>query len=469
MSEQENNFGNIAADPPQPNGEGTEYNYTREDIPHRSYMDANYAPKAEEPVTPRYYYTPPEKPAKKKREKKSHKGFLKVASLCLVCALLGSIGGGVIVASQMPKFQEKGGSVLNVAPPGETQSPSVVASSGKELSGEQVYALGCKQAVGISTEITYTNYFGMKSSAAVSGSGFIVTSDGYIVTNYHVIKNAYLGGYKISVMLNDGSSHEAKIVGGEEQFDLAVLKIDAKGLDAATLGDSASMKVGETVHAIGNPLGELAFTMTSGTVSALDRKITTSDRETGTTVTNNMFQIDAAVNDGNSGGPVYNSRGEVIGIVTAKYSSAGVEGLGFAIPINDAATIIDQLIQNGSVSSGKVSFGITAGTVDSAAAQYYNMTEGVFVNELVPGGCSEKAGVKAGDIITAVDGTPIKTMSDLSNIKKNYVAGDTVTVEIFRGGETLEVKIKLDQAVEPKDVAKPDAGNTKPLPVLPKQ
>ncbi|MEF9971755.1 MAG: PDZ domain-containing protein, partial [Oscillospiraceae bacterium] len=213
----------------------------------------------------------------------------------------------------------------------------------------------------------------------------------------------------------------------------------------------------------------LAFTMTSGTVSALDRKITTSDRETGTTVTNNMFQIDAAVNDGNSGGPVYNSRGEVIGIVTAKYSSAGVEGLGFAIPINDAATIIDQLIQNGSVSSGKVSFGITAGTVDSAAAQYYNMTEGVFVNELVPGGCSEKAGVKAGDIITAVDGTPIKTMSDLSNIKKNYVAGDTVTVEIFRGGETLEVKIKLDQAVEPKDVAKPDAGNTKPLPVLPKQ
>lgn len=439
----------------------SEYRFTRENLPHRSYMDANFVPHSEEQSAPRTYYTPPEKIPKKKKEKeKKHGGIWKFIAACLVCAILGGAGGGALVASQLSgqttAATDYSGSQLNVADdPTETQTASPVSSTGETLTGAQIYSLGCAQAVGVTTEITYTNYFGMQSTSAVSGSGFIVTSDGYIVTNYHVIAEAYTGGYTVSVMLYNGDKYDAKIVGVEESSDVAVLKIDATGLSEATLGNSDNLQVGETVYAIGNPLGELSFSLTSGTVSALNRDITTQDETTGATVTNNMFQMDAAVNEGNSGGPVYNDKGEVVGIVTAKYADTGVEGLGFAIPINDVTDIVDQLIKNGYV-SGKASFGITVTTVDSTVAQYYNMVEGAYVYSVTSGSCSDKAGLKVGDIITAINDTEVKSSSELSNAKKDYKAGDTVTLKVYRQGEYLDIKVTLDEDVPTSS----DSGST---------
>ena len=446
----------------------TEYRYSREDIPHHSYMDANYAPRSEGPATPRTFYTPPVKPPKMKKEKKPGNGMLKMISLCLVCALLGGIGGGALVASQIADNTAVTENRLNIASPnGSDTSDSKNASpvaSGEVLTGAEIYTLGCAQAVGISTDITYTNYFGMQSTSAVSGSGFVVTSDGYIVTNYHVIADAYTEGYKVSVMFYNGDKYDAKIVGVEESSDIAVLKIDASGLSATTLGNSEDIQVGETVYAIGNPLGELSFSMTSGMVSALDRDITTQDQTTGQTTTNNMFQIDAAVNEGNSGGPVYNNKGEVVGIVTAKYSDAGVEGLGFAIPIKDVSDIVNQLITNGYV-SGKANLGITVTTVDSAVAQYYNMVEGAYVYSVEKGSCSDKAGLKVGDIITEVNGNAVKSSSELANEKKSYHAGDAITLKIYRDGEYLDVQVTLDEDIPASAVQK----SGKPtLPTAPK-
>lgn len=447
--ENDNNFGGENGNPPS-DVQNSEYSYTKENLPQRPYMDANFVPRSEEQSAPRTYYTPPVKPPKKIKEKK-HGGIGKFIAACLVCAILGGAGGGAIVAAQLPKSAASDYGGLNVVEPNKTtaQTASPV-SSGETLTGAQIYSLGCAQAVGISTDITYTNYFGMQSKSAVSGSGFIVTSDGYIVTNYHVIADAYTGNYKVSVMLYNGDKYDAKIVGVEEASDIAVLKIAATGLSAATLGSSDNLQVGETVYAIGNPLGELSFSMTSGMVSALDRDITTQDSTTGETVTNNMFQIDAAVNEGNSGGPVYNNKGEVVGIVTAKYSDTGVEGLGFAIPVKEVTDTVDQLIKNGYV-SGKANFGITVTTVDSTVAQYYNMVEGAYVYSVTSGSCSDKAGLKVGDIITEIDGTAVKSSAELTNEKKNYKAGDTVTLKVYRQGEYADIKVTLDEDLPTND------------------
>ena len=457
MYEQNNeNIGGENGTPPS-DVQNTEYSFSKENLPHRSYMDANYVPQSEGPAAPRSYYTPPVKPPKIIKEKKPGEGIAKLIIACLICALLGGIGGGALVATQIPKATvttNYGGSNLNISDSDSTQTQTASpVSSGEKLTGAQIYSLGCTQAVGISTDITYTNYFGAQSTAAVSGSGFIVTGDGYIVTNYHVIADAYTSDYKVSVILYNGDKFEAKIVGVEESSDIAVLKIDATGLSAATLGNSDNMQVGENVYAVGNPLGELSFSMTSGMISALDRDITTQDSTNGQTTTNNMFQIDAAVNEGNSGGPAYNDYGEVIGIVTAKYSDTGVEGLGFAIPINDVATIVDELINNGYV-TGKANFGITVTTVDSTVAQYYNMVEGAYVYSVASGSCSDKAGLRVGDIITAINDVEVKSSSELTNEKKNFKAGDSVTLKVYRQpddnskkGEYVDIKITLDEDI----------------------
>lgn len=432
----------------------TEYRYSRESIPHPTYIDANYRTEGEYCSSSN---TDPMKSENKKskKEKKENKGVMgKVIAACLVCALLGGLIGGGVVWAVMPDADTttNGGSTngLNIAKSGSTgdtaaKSPVV---DGSILSGSEIYTLGCEQAVGVTTEITYTNLLGIQTSNAVSGSGFIITSDGYIVTNYHVIEKAYEEGYDVSVILYNGESYPAEIVGVEDENDIAVLKIEATGLSAATLGSSSDMMVGETVYAIGNPLGELNFSMTGGMVSALDRNITTYDyTENGqpvSTSTNNMFQFDAAVNEGNSGGPVYNDRGQVIGIVTAKYQDSGVEGLGFAIPIDDVVDIIDDLMNKGYV-TGKAYFGITVNTVDSTVAQYYNMVEGAYVYSVADGSCCDKAGLKVEDIITAINDTEITSAADLINAKRDYSAGDTVTLKVYRDGEYMDIQVTLDE------------------------
>lgn len=459
--------------------ENSEYRFSRDDIPYRSYMDANFSPKDDAQSGPRSYYTPPVTPppkaVKPKKEKKLKKpnGMVKFLAACLVCALLGGVGGGALVASRLSNGASSAATtdspLTKSSNAASTGKSATSVASGETLSGSQVYSLGCAQAVGITTEITSMNYLGMKSTSAVSGSGFIVTSDGYIVTNYHVIADAYSGGYKVSVMTYDGTKYDAEIKGVEESNDIAVLKINATGLSAATLGDSDGLQVGETIYAIGNPLGELSFTMTNGMVSALDRDITTQDSTTGETTTNNMFQISAAVNEGNSGGPVYNTKGEVVGIVTAKYSDTGVEGLGFAIPIRDASDIVDQLIKQGYV-SGKSSLGIKVTTVDSAVAQYYNMVEGAYVNEIESGSCSEKAGLKVGDIITAVNDKKVTSSSELSAAKKGYKAGEMITLKVYRSGQYQDIKVTLDEqkSTSSSSGSGSQKNGTSSLPVIPK-
>ncbi|MGI5936634.1 MAG: S1C family serine protease [Oscillospiraceae bacterium] len=423
-----------------------EYHYVRPESGNRYYSDASYGPADSSPVR-RYYYTPPEK-REKSRKKKEGRLTAKIVAMCLVCALLGGVAGAFAV-NYLPEINSE---PAVTEPPKSTAAPSVTPSqsaqtpapvtpivTGDVMSPTEIYTLACSQTVGITTEITRTNAFGITSSASVTGSGFIYSEDGYIITNYHVIEDADLGGYDVYVRLYTGDTYPATIVGSEPDNDIAVLKIDAQGLNPVVVGDSDKMQVGEWVYAVGNPLGELAYTMTFGMVSALDREIST---EESTTI--NMFQIDAAVNSGNSGGPVYNSMGQVIGIVTAKYRSAGVEGLGFAIPINDAVSIAQELIEKGYV-SGKAYMGITVTTVPSSVAQYYNMVEGAFVYALDGDSCAARAGLKVGDIVTEIDGREIKSTSDLVVAKKKYRAGDTATLKVYRSGEYLELSITFDE------------------------
>lgn len=450
-NEEKRDVGEFAAHEPV-NGE---YHFTDPASTRSPYSDAGYVASDEASAVPPRYYCGggDKKPPKAPKEKKPRKSGMSAAGIiavCLVCAILGGLGGGAIASSLVktqPTETQGSETVLKVAAPAPTTSVSsqLVSSSG-QMSPQDIYTEACQQVVAITTEITYYNIFGYSSSSAVSGSGFIISDNGYILTNYHVIEDAVKGGYDVEVYLHDGTEYIATIVGYEEDNDIAVLKIDAEGLNPVTIGDSDSMQVGESVYAVGNPLGELQYTMTAGMVSALDREISSSDSSTGKVNTINMFQMDAAVNSGNSGGPVYNSRGEVIGVVTAKYSTSGVEGLGFGIPINDAISIANELMTKGYV-SGKAYMGITCETVSSAIAQYYNMVEGAYVYSMESGSCAEKCGLQLGDIIVALDGKEIKSFNDLSNAKKDYRAGDTATLKVYRAGEYLELSITFDEEV----------------------
>jgi len=430
-----------------------EYHYNKDGYSQRIYADAHYEPAGESTVPPRYY-TPPEKSTKtvKVKKPKARKGIGVVGAICmcLVCALLGGIVTGGVIGSQLngriaaleESVSTNADAIREMGTVSQTvPAATAVVSSGPAVEPAQIYAQALKQAVGITTEVTYRNYFGMTSSSAVSGSGFIISSNGYILTNYHVIEYAYEDNLDVMVMTYDGTKYKASIVGVEQSNDVAVLKIDADNLDAVTFGNSDAISVGETVYAVGNPLGELEFSMSTGHVSALDRVISTEESESI-----NMFQIDAAVNSGNSGGPVYNAQGQVIGIVTAKYSSTGVEGLGFAIPINDAANIANDLITKGYV-TGKAYMGVRLDErYNSMYAQYYNMPLGAYVYSVDNGTCAETAGIQAGDIITKVNDTEISSYTDLKQALRQYSAGDVAQLTVYRAGEELILSITFDEA-----------------------
>ena len=441
-----------ASGPERVNGE---YHY-RNGYTQRIYSDAHYV-RADESTTPPRYYTPPERSNRtgRKASRKTGIGFGALVACCLVCAMLGSVGGAAMVGYVMnPRVaaleqgvSELGESVLK--PTVITQSvggsagsvPAAEASYGGVMSAGDLYDMACQQVVGVTTEVTYTNFFGMRSSAAVSGSGFIITADGYILTNYHVIEDAYKANLNINVIMHDGTRYPAQIVGVEADNDVAVLKIDASGLNAATLGNSDSLRVGDTVYAVGNPLGELEFSMTTGHVSAKDRSIVTESA--GDSIT--MFQIDAAVNSGNSGGPVYNARGEVVGIVTAKYRSSGVEGIGFAIPISDAVAIAQDLVTSGYV-TGKAHLGVSVNSkYNEMYAQYYGWPVGAYIDSVDRGSSAEAAGIEPGDIITSIDGDRIRSYDDLRSAVKRHAAGETVEIELYRGDESRTVVVTFDE------------------------
>ena len=385
------------------------------------------------------------------------KSTLKVVALCLVCALVGGLAHPVYNA-----VTGGNGTTIYTGNRTPTKVDTAAVNTEKELTTAEIYAKYVSSCVGITVDIVSTNIFGQTVTGAAAGSGFVITEDGYILTNYHVIEDAYSGGYEIKVMFYNGDSYTAEVKGFDRNNDIAVLKIEAEGLNAAELGTSDSLFVGDTVYAVGNPLGELNYSMTSGMVSATDRLITT---EEGTMT---MFQFDAAVNQGNSGGPVYNVYGQVVGVVTAKSNEDGTEGLGFAIPIDDAVRIANDVISGErslDAETGDAYLGITPADVDSMAAQYYGFPEGAYVRTVTEGSAAEKAGIKVGDIITQLDGYDIGSSDELRQELLFHSAGETVDIVVWRSGEYLTLSITFDQ--KPADSSTDSGSQTTQQPVNP--
>lgn len=381
---------------------------------------------------------------KNKRSRKpmspKQKGAIKIVALCLVCALLGGLA--------QPIYSSLSGGNETTIYTGDrtpTQVDTASVDTSKELTTAEIYAKYVNSCVGITVDIVSTNVFGQTVTGAAAGSGFVITEDGYILTNYHVID----GANSIKVTFDNGKEYTATYVGGEEKNDIAVIKVDATGLTPVVIGKSSDMLVGEQVTTIGNPLGELTFSESTGIISALDRSITMSDGRQM-----NMIQTDCAINSGNSGGPLFNSHGEVIGIVSAKYSSgsnsssASVEGLGFAIPMDDVASMVSDLVKNGYV-TGKPILGISVADVDESVTSY-GVPQGAIIRVVTPDLCGAKAGLQAGDIVTKIDNTDVTSASDLTSAIGNYKPGDKVTLSIFRSGETKTVEVTLEESTPEK-------------------
>ncbi len=315
--------------------------------------------------------------------------------------------------------------------------------------------------VGISAVFEYTpsyswgfySYDGQTQQGTGTGTGIVLNADGYIITNAHCIYDTGETdagmAVSVSVVMGDEeeTEYEAQIVGYDLETDLAVLKVEAEGLVPAEFGDSDTLRVGELVVAIGNPLGfELFGTTTCGIVSALNREVTINEKKM------TLIQTDTSINNGNSGGPLLNSYGQVIGINSAKISSnysggASVEGLGFAIPITDAREIIDDLINYGYV-TGRPQLGVSGVDVSELDSERYNMPQGVYVHAVTEGGAAEKAGLRQGDVITKIQDQRILTMDELNEIKNEYDAGDTIKLEVFRQGTAIEVELVLQEVAQ---------------------
>lgn len=413
----------------------------------RQYQQPAYQP-YQNPVVP------PQEPVtlKKKRGGKVWKGVL--AAVLAVVLVAGSCG---ITAVVMNNAWESKTAVNNQmmldrinalqkqieagshAATGESVSGSPVASVEGGLTPSQVYARNVGSVVAIANQGTTTNIYGQVSNTASSGSGFILSEDGYVVSNYHVVE----GATTLTVITYDCTEYPATLIGYDAANDISLLKINATGLVPVKIGSSDDLIVGDQVAAIGNPLGELTATLTVGYVSAKDRTINTD----GTLI--NMMQTDAAINPGNSGGPLFNMKGEVVGITTAKYSGstgsgASIEGIGFAIPMDDVAEMISDLIEYGYVRDPAY-LGVTVRTVDSTTAATYGLVVGSQVDEVVETGCAYKAGVRSKDIITDLGGYHITGNADLITSLRRFKAGQTTTITVYRNGQSLTFSITLDE------------------------
>ncbi len=304
---------------------------------------------------------------------------------------------------------------------------------GEKLSVPEINEKVSPSVVTINTTVT-TSYYGRQVEAQGGGSGVIISSDGYIMTNNHVVEDAT----KISVVLQDGTTYDATLIGRDSQTDLAVVKVDAGNLTPAVLGDSDDLVVGDLAIVIGNPLGNMPGSVSMGIVSGLNRKITIDKK------TLEMIQVDAAINPGNSGGALVNIYGEVVGINTAKVASEDVEGVGYAIPINNAKPIIQELINNGYV-PGRPFIGISTDEITEQMARYYNIPVGLYITYVTPDSAADKAGLMRGDIITEFDGEKVTTNDQLSEIRNRHKAGDSIQVTIDRNGETLTLTLVLGE------------------------
>lgn len=299
--------------------------------------------------------------------------------------------------------------------------------------------------VGIEVEYSVNSIFSRGGTAKAEGSGIIISEDGYILTNNHIVNSSSNDSYyevskanKLTVYLyNDETAYEAKIIGTDEQTDLAVIKIEKNGLTSAELGDSDSVKVGEFSMAVGNPLG-MQSSVTSGIISAVNRKVTDSDGKTFT-----LIQTDAAINAGNSGGALVNAEGKVIGINTLKLSGTGIEGMGFAIPINSTIDIYEQLIQYNKVKRPYI--GITGIDLDKKTADYNKLVVGIYVKSIDDFSSAQKAGLKIGDVIVQADNKNITTMDELNEIKNSHKIGDEMTLKVNRNGNEISITLTLSE------------------------
>lgn len=409
-----------------------------------------------------------QRPVQEMKPVKKNRLGLKITALALICAILGGgVGGGIVWAAtsrgSAPQTTQGAPAVRNdiAAPSGESGStvPAAVnihkADGKTPLTDTEVYAANVDSVVAINTTgtaITSNGFWQTQKPTAGAGSGFVLTPDGFIATNYHVID----GAETVKVTFYNGDTYDAEVIGGDEDYDIAVIKVNAENLRPVTMGDSTLLNVGDRVLAIGNPLGELTFSMSGGMVSSVNRAINVEG------VPFNMIQTDASINPGNSGGPMFDQYGQVVGIVSAKYTSTAsgdsAEGLGFAIPINDVAAMIQDIMTNGYVTN-KPYLGVTAMSMSQNLADQfrYDITEGVFISAVDRDGAADRAGLRMGDVITKVDDHAVRSMADLTIVKKQYSAGDTVTLTIYRQGETQEVELTWDSVPEDQQTPQQEA------------
>ena len=397
-------------------------------------------------ATPPVHPVQPQDAQPPKKKKKVNGKRVARSAVALVLAAAMGFAGGFVGA----KFGGSGKVVIQQVAPSSTagsasgsdSSITAASSSGSSLTTEQVADLVSPSVVVITTEqVVYSqwSWYGQNQVESGAGSGVIISSDGYILTCAHVVD----GASSITVTIGD-KDYTATLVGEDTTSDIAVIKIDADGLTPATVGNSDSLKVGQSVMAVGNPLGELGGTVTGGMISALNRSVTIQGSSSVNTMS--LIQMDASVSPGNSGGGLFNMNGELVGIVNAKSSSSDAEGLGFAIPINDAIKVAQELLENGYV-TGRPYLGITYLAVEDAqtAAQLGVNAYGVYVVEVVKGGPAEKAGLQAGDRIVSVDGTEIASKDDLGTLMQKHAAGDTLSITIAREGQMQTVNVTLGE------------------------
>ena len=391
-------------------------------------------------------YIPPE--PKPPRQRKQRKGMRRVLSVILVIVLvLGSCGVTAILMNmhfekELQALTQQMNDKIAAIQKESVQSPAA-GNSGKPLaSGDyltpgQVYARNVNAVVALTVEVEKYDDYGRSAMGYSAGTGFFISPDGYLVTNYHVIED----GTKVTVTMHDNTDYEAEIVGYESSNDLALLKVDAQNLPFVTLGKSSDLNVGDQVAAIGNVLSTFASSLTVGYVSGVDRVVDTE----GTAM--NMIQTDVAINSGNSGGPLFNMKGEVVGITTAKFSGnsssgASIEGIGFAIPMDDVTGMIEDLQNYGHVTGAYL--GVVVMDVESSA-QYYGIPAGAYVESVTQGMAAQRGGIQAKDIITEVGGYEVTSVSDLTRVLRKFKAGETVSVQIYRAGQTKTVSVVLDE------------------------
>ena len=397
-------------------------------------------------ATPPVHPVQPQDAQPPKKKKKFNGKRVARSAVALVLAAAMGFAGGFVGA----KFGGSGKVVIQQVAPSSTadsasgsdSSITAASSSGSSLTTEQVADLVSPSVVVITTEqVVYSqwSWYGQNQVESGAGSGVIISSDGYILTCAHVVD----GASTITVTIGD-KDYTATLVGEDTTSDIAVIKIDADGLTPATVGNSDSLKVGQSVMAVGNPLGELGGTVTGGMISALNRSVTIQGSSSVNTMS--LIQMDASVSPGNSGGGLFNMNGELVGIVNAKSSSSDAEGLGFAIPINDAIKVAQELLENGYV-TGRPYLGITYLAVTDAqtASQLGVNAYGVYVVEVVKGGPAEKAGLQAGDRVVSVDGTEIASKDDLGTLMQKHAAGDTLSITIARDGQMQTVNVTLGE------------------------